>query len=412
MSDLTWTNSTRKLSDLVPWTRNPRQIKDADAARLAESLDQFGQIHAIAIGPGDEILDGHQRSNVWAACVRYGPEYEVDVRVSSRALTEAEREKLVVFLHSGATGSWDWEQLSAWEPAVLKGWGLDEGQLRGWNDDAANLALMLEAEEEEPQEDPGAQVDRAEELREKWGVNLGDLWKCGEHLIICGDCTDAAVVERVMGGEKEAFMLTDPPYCSGGFQESGRSSGSVGTDAVHKKIASDTLSTRGYIALMKTMLNTSGVLACYIFTDWRMWVNLFDAVESCGFGVRQMIVWDKGTPGMGYGWRAQHELILFALKTTVVFDKHGKAFGNVIQAQRTGNELHTTQKPVELIECVLQAMKSFDVVYDPFSGSGTTLIACERLGRKCMSVEVDPQYVAVTLERWAEMTNGTPELMG
>jgi len=151
MSDLTWTNSTRKLSELVPWERNPRQISEADAARLAESLDQFGQIHAIAIGPDNEIYDGHQRGNVWAACDRYGPEYEVDVRVASRPLTEAERKKLVVYLHSGATGSWDWDRLSAWEPAALKDWGLDAEQLRGWNDDAANLALMLEADAEAPE---------------------------------------------------------------------------------------------------------------------------------------------------------------------------------------------------------------------------------------------------------------------
>jgi len=167
MSDLTWTNSTRKLSDLVPWTRNPRQIKDADAARLAESLDQFGQIHAIAIGPGGEIYDGHQRGNVWAACDRYGPEYEVDVRVASRPLTEAEREKLVIYLHSGATGSWDWDSLSSWDAGTLKGWGLDEGQLRGWNDDAANLALMIDAETYAPFGDTSTDRD---------GQGFGSPW--------------------------------------------------------------------------------------------------------------------------------------------------------------------------------------------------------------------------------------------
>ena len=146
MSDLTWTNSTRKLSDLIPWEKNPRQIKDAGAKRLVESMDQFGQIHAIAIGPGGEIYDGHQRSFVWAACERYGPDFEVDVRVASRPLTEPEREKLVIFLHSGATGSYDWDILSSWNTPTLKSWGLDEGQLRGWNDDAANLREMINAD--------------------------------------------------------------------------------------------------------------------------------------------------------------------------------------------------------------------------------------------------------------------------
>jgi hypothetical protein len=164
VSDLTWTRERRRLSELIPWSRNPRQIREADAARLAESLDQFGQIHAIAIGPDNAILDGHQRSNVWAACDRYGPEYEVDVRVASRPLEDAEREKLVVYLHSGATGSWDWDSLSSWDTPTLKGWGLDAEQLRGWNDDAANLALMLEAEEEADNVDVGVSVFSDEQI--------------------------------------------------------------------------------------------------------------------------------------------------------------------------------------------------------------------------------------------------------
>ena len=153
MTDLTWARETRKLAELVPWVDNPRQIRDADAKRLAESLDTFGQIHAIAIGPDNEVYDGHQRKNVWAACDRYGPEYEVDVRVASRPLTEAERQKLVIYLHSGATGSWDWDKFSAWDTPTLEGWGLDEGTLRGWNDDAANLREMLGVEDVEAPED-------------------------------------------------------------------------------------------------------------------------------------------------------------------------------------------------------------------------------------------------------------------
>jgi DNA modification methylase len=260
-------------------------------------------------------------------------------------------------------------------------------------------------------EDPGPQIDKAVELLAKWGVQAGDLWTLGAHRLICGDCTDEATVARVMSGEKADFMLTDPPYCSGGFQESGRSSGSVGTSAVHEKIAADVLSTRGYMALMKAMLAKSGVLAVYIFTDWRMWVNLFDTVESSGFGVRQMIVWDKETPGMGHGWRSQHEIVMFALKGVIAFDRFSHDHGNVIRIQRTGNKHHTTEKPVELIGTILQVMKDMSVVYDPFLGSGTTLIACEKLGRRCRAVEIVPKYVAVALERWTTMTGKTPVRM-
>src|SRR5205807_4888415 len=132
----------------------------------------------------------------------------------------------------------------------------------------------------------------------------------------------------------------DPPYCSGGFQEAGKAAGSIGSGgAKHMHggkfeggIANDKLSTRGYIALMKAMLGLCQAPMLYAFTDWRMWLNLFDVAESSGYAVRNMIVWDKGTPGMGVGWRTQHELVLFGAKSPVKFDNHKTAQGNVLSA--------------------------------------------------------------------------------
>jgi len=230
-----------------------------------------------------------------------------------------------------------------------------------------------------------------------------------QHRLICGDCTDREVVARVMGGEKAQAVVTDPPYCSGGFQESGKKAGSVGTRG-DEMIANDTLSTRGYIALMKSALNMTPVGVLYVFTDWRMWINLFDVMESLGFGVRQMIVWDKGTPGMGRGWRSQHELIMAGMRVAQPFDPH-KAQGNVIRCERTGNVNHATEKPVELIEKILDVTDMAEVVYDPFLGSGTTLIAAEKLGRRCRACEISPEYVGVALERFYQMTGQEPELI-
>ena len=128
MSNLAWTNERRKLSDLVPWPRNPRQIREDQAARLSESLEQFGQVDIIAIGPENEVFNGHQRLNVWAA--DHGPDLEVDVRVASRSLTEKEREKLTVFLHKGAAGEWDFDTLAnEFELDELLEWGFSEPEL-------------------------------------------------------------------------------------------------------------------------------------------------------------------------------------------------------------------------------------------------------------------------------------------
>ena len=125
---ITWSNQRRKLSELVPWERNPRQITDKQAKRLEESFEQFGQVEIIAIGPGNEIYNGHQRLKVLSQ--KYGSNYEVDVRVASRALTEKEREKLTIFLHKGAAGDWNFDVLAnEFELDDLLDWGFDKKEL-------------------------------------------------------------------------------------------------------------------------------------------------------------------------------------------------------------------------------------------------------------------------------------------
>lgn len=149
---LTWTNGRRKLADLIPWDDNPAQIGKAEAARLEQSLNDFGQVQTIAIEPDGKICDGHQRRSVWAASRKYGADYEVDVRIASRPLTEDERRKLAVFLRSGTVGQYDWDKLAAWDAGDLQAWGLNAETLRAWDDAAANLREMLTAESAESEE--------------------------------------------------------------------------------------------------------------------------------------------------------------------------------------------------------------------------------------------------------------------
>lgn len=145
MTTIEWHNDTRKLGALTPWADNPAEISEAEAARLLESLRDFGQVATIAIEPDGVICDGHQRRQVWAAAREYGPDYEVAVRVASRKLTRKEREKLAVLLRT-AQGHFNWDALAAWDANELQGWGLDAETLRGWDDAAANLREMLAAE--------------------------------------------------------------------------------------------------------------------------------------------------------------------------------------------------------------------------------------------------------------------------
>ena len=155
--------------------------------------------------------------------------------------------------------------------------------------------------------------------------------------------------------------------------------------------------------MVRRAVAISGANYLYCFTDWRMWVYLFDIVESSGFGVRSMIVWDKGSPGMGFGWRSQHELIMWACKKKANFEYVGTT-GNVIQESRTGNKHHTTEKPVALLEHLIGRSAFAEAVYDPFAGSGSTIIAAERQGRPCYAVELSPAYCDVIVERWQDFT--------
>lgn len=241
----------------------------------------------------------------------------------------------------------------------------------------------------------------------------GDLWILGRHRVVCGDATSEKDRELLLDGAHPEILLTDPPYCSGGFQESGRSVGSIGTKQADGKggfttptISSDNLSTRGYQVLMKAVLGAVDVKVAYIFTDWRMWVYLFDLVEGSGLGVRNMIVWNKKSPGMGNGWRAQHELVMFAHRTKPKWDNH-KGYGNVIEAAHSGNELHPTQKPVEILEKLLDNTEWAEGVLDTFGGSGTTLIAAESVGQPSFLIEMEPAFVDVIVRRYIKTTGKT-----
>ena len=143
---LTWTNERVKLRDLKPWEHNPRQITKRAAQRLLDSWRDYGQVQMIVVGPDNEVYDGHQRLS--ALKVVYGDNYEVEVRRASRALTDDERRRLVILLHAGATGHWDWDALAGWEAQQLVDWGLDEDTLNQWRLDAAGLSSLLESEQE------------------------------------------------------------------------------------------------------------------------------------------------------------------------------------------------------------------------------------------------------------------------
>jgi DNA modification methylase len=392
----------RALADLTPFQGG---LKDLDAARYAKlkaSILAEGFMAPVFVW-GDKILDGHQRTIVLE---REGWDVEGGVPVVEiEADTEADAARKLLKLTSSYGKPQPEGVFDFMVEHDLDLDDFDDVDLPDFDEDALAALFGEDGAGDEPPTDETPEPPVTPVRR------TGDLWCMGKHRVLCGDST-ADAFHAILALDEIDTILTDPPYCSGGFQEAGRSAGSVGTDAVHKQIANDRLSTRGYQALLRRVFGTWKGQALYCFTDWRMWLYLFDVVEACGNGVRSMIVWDKGSPGMGRGWRSQHEIIMHAASATLPWDKHASGKGNVIQCARTGNKLHTTEKPVDLLVEILTISEWAKVVGDPFTGSGTTLMACHATGKEFRGAEIDPAYVDVSVIRWQEYTNKEAVLDG
>lgn len=371
----------RKISEVHPYPENPRKIPDKAVDAVARSIEEFGFRQPIVVDADGVVIIGHTRLQ---AAAKLGLK-TVPVHVAEGLDPDKARALRLADNKTSELAQWDDDKLLA-ELGALR--DVDFSGLDALGFDAPAPAAGRTTGGDEIIDPPKKPITRP-----------GDVWRLGHHRLMCGDCTNPDHVAALFEGEHPDLTLTDPPYCSGGFQESTRAAGSVGTTADHDHLVNDRLSTRGYQALIRSALSLARSTYLYCFTDWRMWVNLFDVAEASGFGVRSMIVWNKETPGMGRGWRSQHEIILWACKDTPPFDKHASGVGNVITLARTGNPLHTTQKPLELISRLLANTPFAETVYDPFAGSGTVVMAADALGRRSYAMEIFPAYVDVAVQR-------------
>lgn len=395
------------VAKLVPNPKNPNQHPDSQIQLLGRIIRQTGWRQPITVSKRSGfIVKGHGRlsaallEGIKEAPVDYqnytnDAEEYADLVADNRIaeLAETDNRLLADIFAEIDTGE---------IPMELTGYTEDEVESL-----VTALSEALHNDLHEPDDIPEPpEPDQAV-------TQKGDLWILGRHRVVCGSSTNAADMGLLLDGAHPEILLTDPPYCSGGFQESGRSSGSIGTKRYDKDgkeiavtIANDTLSTRGYQSHMREVLQNFDGLVAYIFTDWRMWVYLFDIVETAGLGVKNMLVWNKKSPGMGMGWRTQHELVMFAHRTKPKWDNH-KGYGNVLEATRSGNELHPTQKPVEILEKLLDNTDWAKGVLDTFGGSGTTLIAAESVGQASFIMEMEPRFVDVIVRRYIKTTGKT-----
>lgn len=282
--------------------------------------------------------------------------------------------------------------------------------------EVAQVDLMLDMGADEPEEAPVA--------LEKQPVSaLGDLWIMNGHRLICGDALDGRIYDQLMEGEKAHAAFTDPPYgcCIDGFvsgkgrhREFVMGSGDMSADELFRFFA-------GFNKAMAAHLVAGAVI--YEAIDWRSLHTLLDATRDILGPLVNLAVWAKDRPGQGSFLRSQHELILIfktkgKMRNNVMLGKYGRSRANVwsypsaltaSKGSDEGNILaeHPTPKPVRLVaDALLDTTKRGDVVLDPFSGSGTTLIAAEKIGRRARLIELDPLYVDLAVRRWQAWTGG------
>lgn len=384
---------------LRPFAGNPRKISLRGLEKLQRSVEEFGFINPIIAQRGSRmVIAGHQRLKAaQAAGLTEVPVVWLDVDdVTAKAYNLADNRL---------------QQESEWDFAPLADLlqELDTGAidltLTGFDED--ELRRMMEWA---PEPEPGELVeDEAPEPPEEPVTKPGDLWILGRHRLLCGDSTRADDVGRLLAGATPLLMVTDPPYGVNYSPEWRNEALGEGNRSIGKVANDDRADWREAWALF------AGDVA-YVWhaasKAWEVAGSLFD----CGFEVRAQIVWAKQHFVISRGhYHYQHEPCWYAVRkgrtahwcgdrkqSTLWQINNGLLQGGPRKAEDaiTG---HGTQKPVE---AMARPMRNHDVaeVYEPFCGSGTTVIAAEQLGRRCYAMEIDPRYCDVIVERWERLT--------
>jgi site-specific DNA-methyltransferase (adenine-specific) len=396
MAKINWTLQTFNLDELTDYYKNPRSLTEKEFKQLKTSLDKFGMIDKpiVNLDSANTIIGGHQRKHVLEST---GVK-EIECWIPDRELTEREVEELNIRLNKN-TGSWDFDVLAnEFELDDLLEWGFDKKEL--------DIDLWAG----EAPEDVEPQIDKAEELREKWGVETGQLWQLGEHRLVCGDCTDRAVVERVMGGEVAGAVVTDPPY-------------GINLDTDLSAIKTNWKGWEGQGGNYSPVIgddkpfNPAHLFEYFNCAEMFLWGADYFAEKLPNRNEGSWLVWDKRVnekTGADLSWGIGSEFELCWSKTKHKRDVIRKLWSGLYgtETQDVRKRIHPTQKPLEVIEWILEKyIKQSENIVDPYLGSGTTLIACERLGRKCRAVEISPAYVAVAIQRWVDVTGGEPVLL-
>lgn len=409
---------TVPVSTLKPYARNPRTHSTKQLRQIADSIRCFGWTNPILIDAEGGVIAGHGRLE---AARLLGVDRVPTIRIED--MTEAQKRAYILADNKLAENAgWDRELLGLELQGLLEMeldfevtmTGFDAGEIdvliSGLNDDADDEADRL------------PDVD----LAVPPVTQPGDLWQLGRHRLLCADATKLQSFERLMGGQLAEMVFADPPY---NVPIDGHVSGLGSLKHAEFAMASGEMTEAEFISFLEKVL---GLMAAhsregaihYIFMDWRHLFELLTAGRSTYSELKNICVWTKTNGGMGSLYRSQHELIAVFKQgsaphiNNVELGRHGRYRTNVwthagmnsFGAERDqALAMHPTVKPVALAEdAILDCSKRGGIVLDAFVGSGTTLIAAERAGRRGFGLELEPRYVDVTLLRYRDLTGIEP----
>lgn len=373
--------------------RNPRQIKDEKYKLLKKSIEddpEMLELRELLVYPHNGkfvVIGGNMRLKV----LRELGVLECPCKVIP-AETPVEKLRAYTIKDNNSFGEYDFDLLgNDWEVDELLDWGCDLPD------------ITIEEETKEAVEDEYSEEDaqKAESI-----VKRGEIWQLGEHRLMCGDSTCGGDVALLMNGEKADMCVTDPPY---NVAYEGKTKDKL-------KIQNDKMQSDNFFYFLKDAftclidnLKEGGVF--YVWHASREQINFENALNEVGLEVRQQLIWAKNSLVLGrqdyqwkhepcfYGWKegASHKWYSDRNQTTILEFK-----------RPARNDIHPTMKPVELIGYqITNSSKSKDKVLDIFGGSGSTLIACEQLNRKCYMMELDEHYCDVIIDRWQKLTGKT-----
>ena len=376
----------RAVADLIPYERNARTHSPEQVNQIAESMREWGWTVPILVDEGGQIIAGHGR----LAAARKLDLDDVPVMVA-KGWSDAQKKAYSIADNQLALNAgWDMDLLHL-EFKDLQEWGFD-GDLTGFpgiDDLLANRTEGLVDPDDIPE---------AECISE-----VGDVWELGRHRLMCGDATSKQDVDTLLDGAAPHLMVTDPPY-GVEYDAKWRTNAGLQKTGAHGKVSNDDRADwREAWALFP-----GDVAYCWSPPGTDQFQH-YQSLVAAGFDIRMQIIWAKSRLVIGRGhYHVQHEPCWYAVRDGKTGHWQGSRKESTVwqidkpMKSETG---HSTQKPVECMrKPVMNNSSANDAVYDPFMGSGTTIIACEMEARICFGMELNPEYVDIAVKRWEQFT--------